>query len=72
MSTREMAYKIIDNLSEEQLKAFVSLFEAAADIPPDIPNRETQAAMIEADKIANDPNVKGFTNIDDLMKELLS
>lgn len=55
MSTREMAYKIIDNLSEEQLKTFVSLFEAAADIPPDIPNRETQAAMIEADKIAMIP-----------------
>ena len=36
------------------------------------PNEETQAAMLEADKIAYDSNVKGFTNTDELFKELLS
>lgn len=68
MSTKELAYNIIDNLSEEQLMAFVSLFGTAAEIP----NEETQAAMLEADRIAYDSNVKGFTDTDELFKELLS
>ena len=68
MSTKEIAYNIIDNLSEEQLEAFVSLFREAAEIP----NAETEAAMLEADRIAHDPNVKGYTDIDEMMKDLLS
>lgn len=68
MSTKELAYNIIDNLSEEQLSAFVSLFSLTAEIPTE----ETQAAMLEANRIANDPNVKGFTNTDELFKELLA
>ena len=68
MSTKEIAYSIIDNLSEEQLTAFVSLFRDAAEIP----NAETEAAMIEADRIARDPDVKGYTDIDEMMKDLLS
>ena len=68
MSTKEIAYSIIDNLSEEQLAAFVSLFRAAAEIP----NAETEAAMLEADRIARDPDVKGYTDIGEMMKDLLS
>ena len=36
------------------------------------PNAETVAAMLEADKIAHDPNVKGYTNLDELFKDLKS
>ncbi len=68
MSTREIAYNIIDCMSEEQLSAFVALFGNAADIP----NEETLEAMREADRIAHDPNVKGYTDIDELMRDLLS
>ena len=68
MSTREIAYNIIDCMSEEQLSAFVALFGNAADIP----NEETLEAMREADGIAHDPNVKGYTDIDELMRDLLS
>lgn len=68
MSTKELAYSIIDNLSEEQLSAFVALFELTTEIP----NKETQAAMLEADRIAHDPDVRGFTNTDELFEELLS
>ncbi len=68
MSTREIAYNIIDCMSEEQLSAFVALFGNAADVP----NEETLEAMREADRIAHDPNVKGYTDIDELMRDLLS
>ncbi|MDR1159033.1 MAG: type II toxin-antitoxin system RelB/DinJ family antitoxin [Syntrophomonadaceae bacterium] len=36
------------------------------------PNAETIAAMEEADRISRDPNVKGYTDVDEMMKELLS
>lgn len=35
-----------------------------------IPNEETISAMKEADEIIKNPDVKGFTNIDELFKEL--
>ena len=35
-----------------------------------IPNAETSAAMLEAERIAHDPDVKGYTNLDELFKDL--
>ena len=35
-----------------------------------LPNRETVAAMLEAERIANDPTIKGYTNLDELFAEL--
>lgn len=34
------------------------------------PNKETIAAMLEAERIAKDPAVKGCTNMDDLFADL--
>ena len=34
------------------------------------PNKETVAAMLEAEKIAKDPNVKHYTNLDELFEDL--
>lgn len=34
------------------------------------PNAETIAAIEEAEKISNDPNVKGYTDFDELKREL--
>ena len=36
----------------------------------DQPNKETMAAMLEAERIARDPNVKGYTNLDELFEDL--
>jgi len=36
------------------------------------PNKETLAAMLEAEQIARDPNVKGYNNLDLLFKDLKS
>jgi DNA-damage-inducible protein J len=36
------------------------------------PNKETLSAMLEAEKIALDPNVKGYNNLDLLFKDLKS
>lgn len=43
-------------------------------IPFDInlnqPNKDTIAAMLEAEKIAKDPSVKGYTDVDELLTDL--
>ncbi|MEG0839727.1 MAG: type II toxin-antitoxin system RelB/DinJ family antitoxin [Hydrogenoanaerobacterium sp.] len=35
------------------------------------PNADTIAALEEAERISRDSNVKGYTNVDEMMKELL-
>ena len=39
-------------------------------ITTEIPNHETVAAMLEAERIANDPSVKGYTDVDELIRDL--
>ncbi|MCD7846092.1 MAG: type II toxin-antitoxin system RelB/DinJ family antitoxin [Oscillospiraceae bacterium] len=40
------------------------------DVRLDPPNRETAAAMLEAERIAHDPSVKGYTDLDELFADL--
>ncbi len=42
------------------------------DISLNQPNRETVAAMLEAERIAKDPSVKGYTDLDELFADLKS
>lgn len=36
----------------------------------EISNKETIEAMLEAERIARDPNVKRYTNLDELFEDL--
>ena len=40
------------------------------DISLNQPNRETVAAMLEAERIAKEQSVKGYSDLDELFKEL--
>lgn len=40
------------------------------DIKLEQPNKETIAAMLEAERIAKDPSVKGYQDLDELFAEL--
>ena len=40
------------------------------EIRTDRPNKETIAAMLEAENIAKDPNVKGYTELDEMFADL--
>ena len=40
------------------------------DVRLDQPNKETIAALLEAESIAKDPSVKGYTDLDELFAEL--
>ena len=39
-------------------------------IKMELPNQETIAAMLEAERIARDPSVKGYTDLDELFADL--
>ena len=40
------------------------------DVRLDQPNKETIAALLEAERIAKDPSVKGYSDLDELFAEL--
>ena len=40
------------------------------DVRLDQPNKETIAAMLEAERIAKDPSIKGYSDLDELFAEL--
>ena len=40
------------------------------EIRTDRPNKETIAALLEAEHIAKDPNVKGYTDLDEMFADL--
>ena len=69
MSTRDMAYNILNLMNEEQLRSFVALFQ---NVVSDIPNEETIAAMEEAEEMLRDPNAQRFSSVQDLFAELRS
>lgn len=58
MSTREIAYNVIDHLSEEKLKAFLTLF---AD--------DNTLARMETDAMAEDTNRKYYDSFDEILAE---
>ncbi|MCX4322654.1 MAG: type II toxin-antitoxin system RelB/DinJ family antitoxin [Lachnospiraceae bacterium] len=40
------------------------------DVKLEQPNRETIAAMLEAERIAHDPNVKRYSDVEEALREL--
>ena len=40
------------------------------DVKLERPNKETTAAMLEAERIAKDPSVKGYNDLDELFADL--
>lgn len=40
------------------------------DVKLEQPNRETVAAMLEAERIAHDPNVKHYSDVEEALREL--
>lgn len=57
MSTKEIAYSIIDSMNDEQLSAFAALFKNSAEVP----NRETLEAIREVEEMKQHPeNYKSY------------
>ncbi len=72
MSTREIAYSILDRLSDEQIAAFIMLFGGYIS-SDEIPNEDTLEALSEVEEMKKNPDeFKGYTDVDEMMKELLA
>jgi len=61
MSNKELALSIVNGLSDEQIEAFITLFAS-----------ENAKAVIEANKIANDPNRKHYSSFDEITEEIFA
>lgn len=66
MSTKEKAFFIFNQLSEEQLKAFVTLFGKGFNVIPEEEPDEWDKALIRDSKEDNE----GSMSLDDFVKEL--
>lgn len=66
MSTRELAYSIVDGFTDEQLEGFVLMFKNS--LSEDVPNNETRAVL---DDVVNGRNLsRNFTSVKELMEDL--
>lgn len=65
MSTREIAYNLIDNMTEEQLTAFIMLFGNRMSIPEEKPDKIDMALI--ADSMADNDETM---SLDEFVKTL--
>ena len=68
-----MGNKVGDKMGNKSLNASQNKVLAEIRNNVELPeyNQETVKAMAEAMSIANDPSVKGYTNMEDLKKDLM-
>ena len=62
-------YRRFRSLSERDAARVLGYMDALEEKHP---NEETQAALREAERIARDPSVKGFTSVAELMDSILN
>lgn len=66
MSIRKIAYDIIDNLTEEQIKGFILMCRGIVNM--EIPNEETLEAFAEVEDMKkNSEKYKGYSDVDEMM-----
>lgn len=69
MNTKEIAYTIIDSMTEQELKAFVYRYLGFDGIP----NQETLDALEELKYMEKHPEeYKTYDNVDEMFEELLN
>lgn len=61
MSSREIAASILDSLSDDQIQAFITLFSS-----------ESVRAMMEAERIAAEPDRKRYSDFGEIEKEIIA
>lgn len=77
--TKKEAEELFEDLGLNMTTALTMFVKASIreqgipfEVRRDIPNAETIAAIEEGRRIANDPNVKGYDNMEDLIRDLES
>lgn len=69
MSIKEMAYDIVDNLTEEQLRGFVLMF---GNFDSEIPNEELLEAFEEVEEMKKNPDkYVSYANAEEMVRDIL-
>ena len=73
MSTKEKIIYLINRIEPSDLETVYKVIEKFAFAPDEIPNEDTIEALAEVEEMERHPEkYKGYTNIDEMMKELLA
>lgn len=68
MSTRDIAYQIFQQLSDEQLRGFILMFRNGN---AEIPNEDMLEAFQEVEDMKKHPeNYKHYSDVDEMMRDL--
>ena len=77
--TKKEAEELFEDLGLNMTTALTMFVKASIreqgipfEVRRDVPNAETIAAIEESERLLNDPNVKGYDNMEDLIKALES
>lgn len=68
LTKRKELYRRFRNLSERNAARVLGYFDA---LEEEHPSDETLAALQEADAIARDPSVRGFTDVAEMMESIV-
>ena len=72
MSTKQLVYNMIDNLTEEQLNALFVVLRGW-EIENDVPNDKTLKAFAEIEEMKKNPqNYKSYYNAEEIVKDILN
>lgn len=70
MSIKELAYDIVDHLTEEQLKGFIMMFRGFAAV--ETPSEELAEALKEVEDMKKNPDkYKGYSDVHEMMRDIL-
>ena len=73
MSTKEKIIYLINRIEPSDLETVYKVIEKFAFAPNEIPNEDTIEALAEVEDMELHPEkYKGYTDIDEMMKDLLS
>ena len=71
MSDREKLFQLVDAIPDYKLCYAITYLQGLTDGGRAELNKETLEAMEEAERIAKDPNVKSYTNVEEMFREIL-
>lgn len=70
MSTRELAYSLIDEMTDEQLEGLIMLFGKTACTEKKL-KKHVEASIDECERMLSDPNTTAYS-AEDALRELKS
>ena len=71
MSDRERLWELVDAIPDYKLCYAITYLQGLTDGGRAEFNKETLEAFEESERIAKDPNVKSYTNVEEMFREIL-